>query len=39
MNYVDRFAPIILFLGAITVLAGISTEAGVFDSLAARIIW
>ena len=35
----DRFAPIILFLGAITVLAGISTEAGVFNSLAARLIW
>lgn len=38
MSYLARFAPIILFLLAITVLSVISTEAGVFSRLAERII-
>lgn len=38
MSYLTRFTPIILFLLAITVLSGISTEAGVFSRLAERII-
>ncbi len=38
MSYLVRFAPIVLFLWAITVLSVISTEAGVFSRLAERII-